>query len=423
MANGTDSCGCREHLFSAVGQTACHMPWMVATPCLPTPSVIGQRRSRVIQYSMLQSHQQAGMDAAEPEERYMSQDAQRTSGRKVRVGIVGLGRNGLSHARSHRELGKSEIVALCDRNEDHLREAGAEFGVTRLYTDDAFYSDPMIEAVSIHTGDNDHKGPFLAALAAGKHILVEKPLANTEEEIREMAAAWVSSGAGLKIQVGFILRFNPVYERIREVARSGGFGSIYYMEADYIHNLLCQSQQNDPVTGRNWYLEHEIPLVGGGSHPLDLLRWISGKEIVRVMGCSNHVAFPAMKADDCQVCLFQFEDGAIAKVATLYAPRCARPPFFNLRVYGTNGTVERDAMAISESPDDIHPVFRSVEGLRIAGHPYTPEIADWLDAIVEDREPRTSFLDGARSSLAVLCADRAIREGAWVEIPRLTSAR
>ena len=98
----------------------------------------------------------------------------------------------------------------------------------------------------------------------------------------------------------------------------------------------------DPLTGRNWYLENEIPLVGGASHPLDLLRWISGKEVRRVMGISNHVAFPAMTHDDCQVCLFEFEDGTIAKVAALYAPRCAVPPYNNLRIYGTNGTIERD---------------------------------------------------------------------------------
>jgi len=53
------------------------------------------------------------------------------------------------------------------------------------------------------------------------------------------------------------------------------------MEGDYIHNLLCQAGKTDPVTGRNWYWEHEIPLVGGGSHPLDILRWISGKEVRR----------------------------------------------------------------------------------------------------------------------------------------------
>jgi predicted dehydrogenase len=64
------------------------------------------------------------------------------------------------------------------------------------------------------------------------------------------------------------------------------------MEGDYVHNLLYQAKQTDPVTGRNWYLEHELPLVGGGSHPLDLLRWVSGKEVSRVWGYSNHRVVP-----------------------------------------------------------------------------------------------------------------------------------
>jgi len=142
---------------------------------------------------------------------------------------------------------------------------------------------------------------------------------------------------------------------------TGDLGRVYYLEGDYIHNLLYQAEQTDPVSGRNWYLEQEIPLVGGGSHPLDLLRWISGAEVVRVSAYGNHMAFPAMHCDDCQVALFQFDSGAVAKVAALYAPRSEMAPFYNLRVYGTLGTVERDQVALSESPEDVHPPFRPVE--------------------------------------------------------------
>jgi predicted dehydrogenase len=339
--------------------------------------------------------------------------------KKIKVGFVGLGHNGLAHIRAHRELGQSEVVALCDRNEERLRRAGEEFGVSRLYADDRFYSDPEVEAVSIHTGDNDHKDPFLKALRAQKHILIEKPLANSEADVREMVAAAASASASLRIQVGYILRFNPVFERIHELARSGRLGRIYYMEGDYIHNLLDQArpERTDPVTHENWYLRHEIPVVGGGSHPLDILRWVSGKEIVRVFGCSNHVAFPEMRHDDCQVCMFQFEDGTLAKVASLYAPRCGMAPFYNIRVYGTCGTVERDTVALAESADDVHPAFRPIEAERPEGHPYRPEINDWLDAIREGRPPRTPLFDAANSTMAALCAARAIREGKQVEIP------
>jgi len=343
------------------------------------------------------------------------------SDRKVSVGIVGLGGNGMAHIRAHMQSGKSEVIALCDRNEARLRKAGEEFGISRLYKDDRFYADPEIEAIGIHTGDADHKEPFLKALAADKHILVEKPLANAEDDVKEMVEAAIAAGPKLKIQVGYILRFNPVFVALYDLVCAGKLGHVYYLEGDYIHNLLCQAEQNDPVTGGNWYLEHEIPIVGGGSHPLDILRWISGKEIVSVTGYSNHVAFPEMRNDDCQVCLFQFHDGTIAKVSALYAPRCAMAPFYNFRIYGTNGTVERNTVAISQSVDDIHPEFKPLDVPRVEGHPFLPEIVDWLDAVLEDKEPRVPLLDGANSTMATLCAASAMRDGTRVEVPVFTN--
>ena len=336
---------------------------------------------------------------------------------RIRVGIVGLGHNGMEHVRGHLALGKSEVVALCDRNEDRLRAAGAEFGVTALYTDGTFYAHPGMGAVSIHTGDNDHMQPFLNAVAAGKHVLIEKPLANTEEDVIAMVAAADAADPRLKFQVGYILRFHPVFEAVHRASVDGSLGDIYYMEGDYIHNLLYQAAATDPITGRNWYLEEELPVVGGGSHPLDLLRWFSGKQIVRTWCYATHAAYPEMRNDDCQVALFGFEDGSIAKVASLYAPRCAMAPFYNVRLYGTNGTVDRDQIAISKSPEEVHPEFARVDADPLTAHNYRDEIDDWLDAIAHDRPTRTGLHDGANSSIAALCAVRAAREGREVVVP------
>jgi len=337
--------------------------------------------------------------------------------RTIKVGFVGLGHNGIAHIRAHIALGRSEIVALCDRSVGRLEAAGKQFGVSHLYRNDEFYSHPGMEAVSIHTGDNQHRSPFIEALAAGKHVLIEKPLANTEQDVIDMVAAADRADPKLKIQVGYILRFNPVFAEIHHLARAGALGNIYYMEGDYIHNLLYQAKQTDPVTGKNWYLEDEQPIVGGGSHPLDILRWVSGKEVVRAWAYSNHFAFPEMRNDDCQVALFQFEDGSVAKVAALYAPRANMPPYYNIRFYGTNGTVERDQVALSTSPEDIHPKFAPVQAERVQGHGFEPEIADWLDAIVEDRPTRTGLHDGANSTMATLYAVRAAREKREVAVP------
>ncbi len=339
--------------------------------------------------------------------------------RKVKVGIIGLGHNGLAHAKCHKHSEKSELVALCDCNEDLLRKAGDELGVEKQYSGNDFFDDPEMEAVSINTGDNHHTAPFIKAVTAGKHVLVEKPLANSKEDVLAMVKATDKASPGLKIQVGYILRFNPVFQKIHEMAEANELGKIYYMEADYIHNLVYQKEKTDPVTGSNWYLENELPMVGGGSHPLDVLRWIKGKQVTHVWSYSNHVAFPEMANDDCMVSLFRFEDGTIAKVATLYAPRCECPSYYNLRVYGTRGTVERDQIAVAKTEEEAHPPFRPIEAERLSGHPYDLEIEDWLDAILEDRPVRTNLKDGGASTLATLLAVRSARERKEIEVPRL----
>ena len=158
-------------------------------------------------------------------------------------------------------------------------------------------------------------------------------------------------------------------------------------------------------------------MVGGGSHQLDLLRWFSGREVVEVSGYSNGVAFPEMQNDDCQVALFRFDDGTIAKVACAYGPMTERPPFCNLRVYGTMGTVDSDRVALANDRDDIHPPYAPLDADHIQGHPFDREIEDWLDAIRTGSQVRTNLYDGANSTIACLVAVRSMAEGRPLEVP------
>jgi len=339
----------------------------------------------------------------------------------IKAGFIGLGHNSIGHIEAHLRVGKSEIAALCDINPERLESASKRFGIKRVYTSaEELCAQEDIEAVSVNTGDQFHLEPFLAAVANGKHVLVEKPLANTVDQIETMVAAARAADPKLKLAVGYILRFNPVFEEIHRLCSSGKMGRVYYMEGDYIHNLLYQAKQTDTLTGINWYLEYEKPMVGGGSHPLDILRWFSGAQVVEASGYSNHVAFPEMKQDDCQVALLRFDNGAIAKVAALYGPRTGMASYYNLRVYGTKGTVERDQVAIAKDDEDVHPEFQPVEADRVAGHPFDREIEDWLDAIHEDRSPRCDLFDGANSTIATLMAVEAMTFGTSLPVPVYT---
>ncbi len=339
----------------------------------------------------------------------------------IKVGFIGLGHNFIGHIEAHLRVGKSEIIALCDKNPERLDYASNRFGVKRVYRSaDELCEQSDIEAVSIHTGDQYHAEPFVSAMKNGKHVFVEKPLGNTLEQVETMVSSARNADAKLKIAVGYILRFNPVFEAVHNLCQSGDLGQIFYMEGDYIHNLLYQAKQTDTLTGVNWYLEYEKPLVGGGSHPLDLLCWFSGSQVVEAMGYSNRMGFPDMKEDDCQVALFKFKNGAIAKITASYAPRSGMASYYNLRLYGTKGTVERDQAAISKDDSDLHPEFKTIEADRISGHPYDREVENWLDSIRDDRKPRCDLFDGANSTIATIVAVDAMKAGKPLPVPIYT---
>jgi predicted dehydrogenase len=336
----------------------------------------------------------------------------------IDVGFVGLGHNGVAHIEAHLRVGRSRVAALCDRDPARLTEAGERFGVERRYRSATeLCADRGVQAVSINTGDDDHVEPFLQAVEHRKHVLVEKPLANSPADVNRMVEAARRADPSLRIAVGYILRFNPVFEAVHRLCQEGSIGEIFCMEADYVHNLLYQARQNDPVSGANWYLEREMPMVGGGSHPLDLLRWFSGREVTEVVGFSNRIAFPEMHYDDCAVALYRFVGGAVAKVAALYAPRREMAAYYNLRIYGTRGTVERDTVALSRDDADVHPAFVPIAADRVSGHPYDREIGDWLNAIETGRPPRCDLFDGAASTMAALLATQAMGTGRAAAIP------
>ena len=81
------------------------------------------------------------------------------------------------------------------------------------------------------------------------------------------------------------------------------------------------------------------------------------------------------------------------------------------------GTVERDQVALSKDAEDVHPTLQPIAAERVTGHPYDPEIADWLDAIRDDRPPRCDLFDGANSTVATLVATEAMTAGKRLPVP------
>lgn len=337
----------------------------------------------------------------------------------LRVGVVGIGHNGIHHARAYWHHQQAELVGLCDFDAAKLAHARDWIGTDDrcgLYTSlDEMLERANLDVLSVNTSDHLHAEPFVKGLQAGCHVLVEKPMGNTLEDLERMTAA--ARASDRKTMVGQILRFNPYNVEVHRLCSSGELGEIFYLEADYIHALQGQadpSRLNPHLGNINWYLEHEKVLVGGCSHQFDLLRWYSGSYAVEVMGYGNSIAFPQMKHPDCMCAVVKLASGAVCKLTGAYGVVGPRPDFNNLEIYGTRGTVRAGKVMRGEGHE------ATVEDLadrQIEGHPYEPEIDHFLDCILTDRQPIVDAFEGANSAAAMIVATEAVETGRVLPVP------
>ena len=335
---------------------------------------------------------------------------------KVKVGVLGLGGNGRAWVKGYMTSERCELAAVCDVWEERIAAAREQTGYDGpAYADfDEMLDKAGLDAVSIHTSDHLHAEPFVKALEAGKHALVEKPMGNTIEDLDRMTAAAAKSDR--KTMVGQILRFNPFYQKVQQLCEAGSLGRIFYTEADYIHALHQQADpaRIHPQTCINWYLEKEIPLVGGGVHAFDLLRWFTGANAVEAKGWCNRIAFPAMKNADCQIAIFKMSDGSIAKTTAAYGVAGQRPAFNDLILHGTEGTVRNGKLLRGR-----HGEFTEEDlSLNYAGHPFEPELEHFLECIIEDRPTLVDAFDGANSAAACIVVAQAAETGETLPVPQ-----
>ena len=344
---------------------------------------------------------------------------------RLRVGVVGLGHNGCSFASGYQQSDQAELVALCDLSPERIQmaieHASADEHVGRYTRLEEMLEAEKLDVLSVHTPDHLHAEPFCMGLQAGCHVLVEKPMGNTMDDLVRMTHA-AANNSKQKTMVGHILRFNPFFAEVHRLCAAGELGEIFYLTADYIHHLKYQGDDeriNPHIGSINWYLEHEKVLVGGGVHQFDLLRWYCGSNAVEVMGYGNSIAFPEMKQPDCMTAVFRMASGAVARVTGAYGIVGPRPRHCNLEVYGTEGTV-RDGKVIRGTGHD-QVTIEDISDRAIDGHPYEPEIEHFLDCIIQDKPTLVDAFEGASSAVATILAVEAIMTGEPQAVPRFAS--
>jgi predicted dehydrogenase len=250
----------------------------------------------------------------------------------LRVGVIGLG-VGEQHIAGYEAHPAARVTALCDLDGTRLAEVAERHPGRKLFNEAAqLIADPDIDVVSIASYDSFHFEQVAAALRAGRHVFVEKPLCQRRAEADELWALW-RERPHLRLSSNVPLRMSPRFAQLRGQIADGLLGEIYYLEGDYDYGRLWKITEG-------WRGDEAFYSVvqGGAVHMVDLLLWLTGRRVVEVaaLGSDKATRDTRFAYDDLVLATLTFEDGTIAKVSANFA--LVHPHFHGLKVCGTEGT-------------------------------------------------------------------------------------
>lgn len=242
------------------------------------------------------------------------------------IGIVGLGGAGRAHAARFRRNPAVRKIIGYDVRAEAVVDAGCEVATS---LQDLL---SRVDAVSICTPDHLHLEGILAAMRAGKHVLVEKPMVASHAEAivleRELRAH-----PDLVFSVHHQMRHAPAFERAKDLIESGVLGRVFYMEANYWHDMTERSSMYD-----DWRMKHGQSLIfGHGCHPLDLIMHLAGSAPTQHSTHLARIGFDTSAAEyTSATSLLTFPSGLVAKVHVNSC--CIYPQYNDLVVLGDQGS-------------------------------------------------------------------------------------
>lgn len=354
--------------------------------------------------------------------------------------VIGAGWVSTQHISAYVNNPNTQVRAICDINLDNARKRADEAGLR----DVAFYDNiedalrhDGIDAVSICTPQHIHCQNILAAARAGKHMIIEKPAANSLEELRQMRDA--VNAAGVKTVVGFVLRWNPLFQSIKKQIAEGTLGELFYAETDY------QSYNSDWWGGWEQGRRKEMScsaMAVAGCHAVDSLRWfaapgeIEAADPVEVFAYAggrrkgkicqyNPVANDwfdqsPLEYDGLEVVLVKFSNGVLGKVSVNF--EAVQPYTFPLSIFGDRGTIKNNQLFAPQSPDQNQ--WRKIPGIcpdssDVTHHPFQGEIDHFIECLQNDIESHCNLADAIKTHEIFFAAQQCYETGQPVPLPLL----
>ena len=330
---------------------------------------------------------------------------------RLRIGVIGLGWFGEIHCEALVGIPNLELAALCTRRPDRLEEQARKFGVSKNYRDYRdMLADKDIDAVSIVTMWDQHTEPAVAALEAGKHVFLEKPMASTVADCNTIIAA-AKTAKGI-LQIGHICRFNPRYRMAKQAIDEGRIGKI----------VALQSRRNIPAAWTPTILEKIGPIVGDAIHDTDLMLWFTGDRVASAY--AQTVSVRNLRYPDIGQTMYRFKGGATATLETVWCMP-EKTPFDideRMSIIGTEGIIHvQDTFpnlgivdkSRLHSPDTTYwPMFNGVRGGALRA-----EFEYFADCALKGKTPEIGRPEDAAAALeATIAAEESARTGEIVHI-------
>lgn len=193
------------------------------------------------------------------------------------VALIGCGAMGAAHLDEIYCMEHVNVVAVCDTDEERAREFAHRYGAQRIETDyRALMDNPLVDIVIIATYPGSHLEILSACLAAGKHVICEKPLAATLEDGEKMVRL-IRENPQCKVLVGYILRHNQTYRHVAEMIQNDAIGHPIVMRMTQNHHTMDWPKYKNLILNTS-------PIIDCGVHYYDVMRWFTGAEITAIRG-------------------------------------------------------------------------------------------------------------------------------------------
>ncbi len=335
------------------------------------------------------------------------------------VGIIGYGWVATAHIPSINASHQAKVTAIFSSRPQDDADLSAKHGApVQSFTDlDEMLASPDIHIVSICSFSNLHAEHAIKAAKAGKHLIIEKPIALSWEDCQRVAAAVAE--AGVKVCVCFECRYSNQFLATKAVIDEGLLGEIHYGEVDYYHGIGPWYGQFD------WNAKRDgggSALVTAGCHALDALLLCMGGEVESVTSYSTKSRseiFAPYEYDTTSVTLLRFTDGRVGKCSAVVD--CLQPYYFHTHLCGSEGSLLDDKFHSMKLATDKSAwsklSLKMLDSGDVSDHPYQTQFQAFFDSIDAGEDMLLTNLETAlRTHRVVFAADESALTGQPVKL-------